>query len=576
MSDETLPSELLAKLAAARDLSARPHATRFVEPATFAETFHRQAHARPDQPFLIYYGDGAGGAEIRREHTYRDFHGQVVRLAKAMRDTLGLRPGDRLVTAMHNHDRTILATFAAWRLGLTVVPLNMGEDDKRLGYVIEHSRAKALFALEEYAERAGALAKGIPGVAVEGDAPAKAPAGFARFEDLLAKAKAADAELAAAPRGLDPDAEALIVYTSGTTGVPKGVVLTQYNLLADAHAISNWHDLTPGKRMMCVLPIHHVNGLIVTHVTPAYYGGTVVLNRKFHTTKFFPRIAKEGVHVVSVVPTLLQFLCDGAREGYSRASVPTLSHIICGAGPLTVDLGARFEDAFEIEVCHGYGLSESTCYSCFVPIPGKRPAAEHKGWMRDHGYPSIGAPVATNEMAIHDDDGKPLPAGAKGEIAIRGHNIMSGYANNRTANENAFTHGWFRSGDEGFWLQGADGRPYFFISGRFKELIIRGGVKISPLEVDEVINTVPGLKAGMAVGFEHTVYGEEVGAYVVKAEGSKVTEEEILVHCRAKLAAHAAPKVVVFGESFPVTSTGKYQRNQLKPLFAPWKETRFK
>jgi long-chain acyl-CoA synthetase len=196
--------------------------------------------------------------------------------------------------------------------------------------------------------------------------------------------------------------------------------------------------------------------------------------------------------------------------------------------------------------------------------------------MRDHGYPSIGAAISVNEMAIHDDAGQPVPEGAKGEIVIRGHNVMLGYHDNLKANESAFTHGWFRSGDEGFYKRGPDGAAYFFISGRFKELIVRGGVKISPLEVDEVLNRIDGVKAAMAVGFDNVTYGEEVGAYVVRLPDAAVTEEQIIAAARKQLPFSIAPKVVVFGESFPVTSTGKYQRNQLKPLFEQWKQVQFR
>lgn len=572
-TDESLTPELLAKIAQARDLPGRPHTKRFADPATFAETLHRRAHEMPNERYIVYYGDG----NVRRERTYAQFYRRVRMAAKLMATTLGLKHGDRIATAFHNHDHSIMLDFAAWHLGVTVVPMNMSEDDGRLGYVLEHSGAKALFVLNEYAERMRPLLDKAPSVRhalVCGNNYASGR--YISYEREVSFIRLEPGELDEPPRGVQPDDEALIVYTSGTTGVPKGVVLTQYNLIADAHSIAAWHGLQAGDRMMCVLPVHHVNGLEVTHVTPVYYGGSVVTNRKFQTSLFFKRIAEEQVKVVSVVPTLLQFLLDGAPKDVTSKSVPTLSHIICGAGPLTVELAAKFEDRFGIPICHGYGLSETTCYSCFLPIPGKQGDADHKAWMRDHGYPSIGVPVPANEMAIHDDKGQALPEGAKGEIVARGHNVMPGYANNRKANESAFTHGWFRSGDEGFWKKGADDNAYFFISGRFKELIVRGGVKISPLEVDEAINSIEEVQAGMAVGFENKYYGEEVGAYIVKKPGAELTEQQVIDALKKKLASHAVPKVVLFGTDFPVTSTGKYQRNQLKPRFAQWKETQFK
>ena len=233
----------------------------------------------------------------------------------------------------------------------------------------------------------------------------------------------------------------------------------------------------------------------------------MVLNQKFRVGSFFRIVAKEQVHYVSVVPTLLQYLTS-YFEDKSRPDVPTLRHILCGAGPLTVNVAANFEDYFGVRIMHGYGLSETTCYSCFLPIDLKD--AEHKSWMRDFGYPSIGVPIPANEMDIHDHEGNSVPDGERGEIVIRGVNVMKEYYANPSANENAFTWGWFRSGDEGFVKRDELGRPFFFITGRIKELIIRGGVNLAPLEIDEIICRAPGVKAAICVGFENDGYGEEV------------------------------------------------------------------
>jgi long-chain acyl-CoA synthetase len=152
---------------------------------------------------------------------------------------------------------------------------------------------------------------------------------------------------------------------------------------------------------------------------------------------------------------------------------------------------------------------------------------------------------------------------------------MQCYFNDPAANEKTFAFGWFRSGDEGFWRNDAQGRPFFFITGRIKELIIRGGTNISPFEIDEVLMNMPGVKAGIAVGFENDWYGEEVGAYVQRAVGSTLTEADVVAYCRRSFSYQKCPKVVLFGDDIPVTSTGKYQRNRLKPLFAAWKTTQF-
>jgi acyl-CoA synthetase (AMP-forming)/AMP-acid ligase II len=362
------------------------------------------------------------------------------------------------------------------------------------------------------------------------------------------------------------------VYTSGTTGNPKGVLLVQYNLLVDAKAIAGWHGMTPGERMLCVLPIHHVNGIVVTIVTPLWYGGSVTLMQKFHTDEFWSVVSRDRVRVVSVVPTLLQFLLH-AGPPPAGTGLSGLRHIICGAGPLTCELAASFEKAFGVPIVHGYGLSETTCYSCFLPLD--LGAGEHAGWLSDHGFPSIGVPLPVNEMAIHDSAGRALGERERGEIVIRGHNVMRQYHAGREVNEKTFEHGWFRSGDEGFFVRDGRGRPYFFITGRLKELIIRGGTNISPFEIDEVLMNIPGVRAGLAVGFDNEWYGEEVGAFVQRAEGSSITAGQVLAECRKVFPFQKCPKVVLFGDQVPVTSTGKYQRNRLKPLFASWKSVQF-
>jgi long-chain acyl-CoA synthetase len=328
----------------------------------------------------------------------------------------------------------------------------------------------------------------------------------------------------------------------------------------DADCIARWHGLDAASRLACVLPIHHVNGLVVTLVTPLLVGASTVLLRRFQTTTFWKRIADEGVHVVSVVPTLLAFLLED-EAGSAGQDLARFRHLICGAGPLTVELARRFEERFGHRIVHGYGLSETTCYSCFVPLDLS--ASEHAHWMREAGFPSIGVPMLANEMAIHDADGKELAPRVRGEIVLRGVNVMRGYYRRPEANDETFAHGWFRSGDEGFFERDAQGRPFFFITGRIKELIIRGGVNLSPFEIDEVLNAIPGVKRGLAVCFENDWYGEEVGAYVQVETGARVDAEAILSACREKLPFSKAPKAVVFGP-LPRTSTGKIQKFLLR------------
>lgn len=510
-----------------------------------------------DSTYLIYIDSN----DNRIELSYRDFLSITMDCAAFLKSS-GLRKGDRIATISHNHWHTVVHYFAAWVCGLVVVPVNLGEDDSRIAYILEKSDVRLCFVRDSYVQRIQQIIKSqvLNGISL-------VPCGKTTESFVITESGMN------VPVEDFSELDSLIVFTSGTTGNPKGVVLSQRNLMEDAMAISAWHSITKNTRMMCVLPIHHVNGTVVTLCTPMYAGGSVVLNEKFRVGQFFPIIAQENVHIVSVVPTLLSFLTSH-HEKKEKVYCPTLRHIICGAGPLTITVASQFEDRFGIRIVHGYGLSETTCYSCYLPV--ELTDEDHKHWMRDHGYPSIGVPLDINEMDLHDESGQPVGDGKRGEIVIRGRNVMKGYYDNIQANENAFTYGWFRSGDEGFALTGKDGLRYFFITGRLKELIIRGGVNLAPLEIDEIINQAPGVKAGISVGFENDWYGEEVGAYIQLHEGANPDTETILQFCRERLPFSKCPKVVVFGDDIPVTSTGKYQRMKVAHHFREWKSVQFR
>jgi long-chain acyl-CoA synthetase len=531
---------------------------------SFADFFKSRVYDRAlvNRTFLIYCDDDRA---VRYTYSYGEFGTVVQSVATFLHDRVGLRPGDRLATMLFNHDVTVALYFGAWILGVTIVPINVEESADKKRYILEHSEASAVccwhIALDEAKNFQRELQALRHVIAVNDD-------GFVEGPKHRAKAEigAVLSSLATSPHRPSLDDEALIVYTSGTTGLPKGVVLTVENLLLDADAIADWHQFGADDRLMCVLPIHHVNGTVVTLITPFYCKGSLVLNRKFKSATFWRRVHEERVTCVSVVPTLLEFLLD-AKEDLTAYKLDSFGGFICGAGPLLKDAATRFEDRFGFPVRHGYGLSETTCYSCFLPNELSRD--EHRHWISDYEFPSIGVPLRHNEMAILGGDGQLLPEMARGEICIRGGTVCAGYFKRDDANDAAFQWGWFRSGDEGFYVRDKLGRPFFFISGRLKELIIRGGVNIAPLEIDEVLRSHPLVRFAMAVPFEHRYYGEEIAAYVVLRGGvAPSTEAELLAHCRQRLPFSKCPKVILFGEEVPYTSTGKPKRLELKTRLA--------
>lgn len=567
------------------------------------ELLEYRAHLHESGIYISFYPDEGDKTEL----SYRAFYNKVMRTANLLKQN-GIGVEDRIATVSHNHVNIVIQYFAAWVIGATVVPINVSEEPGQIKYILSSSETKLAFVHNDYLEKILSVKNELPELnkiiihsLSDNSVPSVSPPGRGRLSEGDVRKKSDfevfEESINNQSVNFEPDeninreTEALIVYTSGTTGLPKGVVLTQYNLMADADGISKSHKMEKGHKMMCVLPIHHVNGTIVTLITPMYYGGSVVLNQKFHTHKFFQRLANESVQVVSVVPTLLQFLCHDFETGedkdfyyvYEEQLASAFRHIICGAGPLTCELALKFEKMFGMKIMHGYGLSETTCYSCFLPVD--IPADEHTAWLDKFGFPSIGIEIEPNEMDIQNDKGESVKEGERGEIVIRGHNVMKYYNGNPEANAKTFEFGWFRSGDEGFYKLDKPGRKYYFITGRIKELIIRGGVNIAPLEIDEVLMSLPEVKTGIAVGFDNDWYGEEVGALVVLRDISalsgerEVTEagikQAIISQCGKKLPFYKTPKVVVFSDSIPVTSTGKYQRNKVKHLFSEWKAVQF-
>ena len=531
---------------------------------TFAE-FYESRFKEPavsGQNLMTYYDDERG---LRRAYTYAEFDAQVRAVAASMQELFGVRRGDRIATVLFNHDQTVFIYFAAWLLGAAVVPINVEESPEKRRYILEHSEASVCFCWQDYAGEIGSLLTEIDTltlvVSVGDETHRKSVQ--SRGDDLTLPPSLRPSQHETEQPGLEDGA--LIVYTSGTTGPPKGVILTAGNLLMDADGITAWHGFGGEDRLMCVLPIHHVNGTIVTLLTPFYCQGGMVLNRKFKTGSFWRRIHEEAVTCVSVVPTLLEFLLE-ANEQLGPYRLDRFKGLICGAGPLLKETAAHFEDRFRFPIRHGYGLSETTCYSSF--LPNDLSAAEHRRWLTEYDCPSIGLPIRHNDMAILDDRGQEVAEGSRGEICIRGRTVCSGYFKRPDANEAAFRGGWFRSGDEGFNIGDEHGRPFFFISGRLKELIIRGGVNISPLEIDEILKGHPAVKFAMAVPFENRFYGEEIAAYVVPREGYEPTESLLLEFCRSRLAFAKRPKVILFGTEIPYTATGKPKRLELKSMMA--------
>jgi acyl-CoA synthetase (AMP-forming)/AMP-acid ligase II len=341
-----------------------------------------------------------------------------------------------------------------------------------------------------------------------------------------------------------PDDPALVLHTSGTTARPKIVPLTNANLAASARHIGR--SLTLGADDVClnIMPLFHIHGLIAAVLASLAAGASVSCTPGFSAFRFFDWLGEVKPTWYTAVPTMHQAILMRARGHEAELRAAGLRFIRSSSASLPPQVMAQLEEAFGAPVIEAYGMTEATHQMAANPLP---PRARKPG--------AVGV-AAGPEIAIMADDGTLLPQGEIGEVVIRGPNVTPGYDRNPEANAKAFTNGWFRTGDQGR----LDEEGYLFLTGRLKELIIRGGEKISPLEVDTVLMDHPAVQQCVTFGMPHAKLGEEVAAVVVLAEGQAASEQEIRSFAGERLAAFKVPRRVLFMDEIPKGATGKLQR----------------
>jgi long-chain acyl-CoA synthetase len=406
-------------------------------------------------------------------------------------------------------------------------------------HVLSDSGAVVAVTSQMLLETINAVREGCPDlrqvICLEGEA-----SGVMAFEELIEHPPELE------PVALARDDLAAIVYTSGTTGRPKGAMLSHFNYVWDAMAAVDVMPVQPGQdRLGLILPLFHVNAQLTT-LFQIYVGGAVAMWERFSPSDFWETVQHFRPTTFSAVPTMLSILLAAPRpEGLDTSS---LRYVICGAAPLPLDIFERFEETFDLRILEGYGLTEATCVSSLNPYWGIRKVG------------SIGLPLRGQPMKIVDDDMNELPPGEYGEIVVKGHNVMQGYYNNPEATAETLVNGWLRTGDMGYM----DEDGYFFIVDRKKDMIIRGGENIYPREIEEVLFTHPQIAEATVIGRPDPIWGEEVVALVVPVAGATLTVEEVQEFCSQRLADYKLPREVVFRADLPKTLTGKVQKKLLK------------
>jgi acyl-CoA synthetase (AMP-forming)/AMP-acid ligase II len=494
-----------------------------------ARTVHalieRQAQARPQ---AVYALEAEGPHVIR----FAELSVQC-RQVNALLTHHGSQPGDTLSLVMPNGLHTLRLLLGAMHGGWCVNPVNLLSSTEQLHYVLDHSDCRVVFCT---AERLPQVRKALQNVE-------RTVAVVVCEADDTAALLPPPADDAPAP---SPDRLALLMYTSGTTGLPKGVMLTQANLAANAEAISSEHGLGPTDRVLAVLPLYHINAFAVTMLAPLAHGGSLTMPPRFSAASFWSLALERQCTWLNVVPTMISYLLEGSAP--EREALSHLRFCRSASAALPMEHLHAFERRFGIGIIETMGLTETVAPAFSNPLV----AAQRKPG-------AVGRPSGCQARVI-DASMLPVADGVTGEITIRGPQVMQGYYKNPLATQAAFTHdGWLRTGDLGY--RDADG--FFFVTGRIKELIIKGGENIAPREIDEVLLRHPAVLDAACTGVADRHFGQDIMACVILREGHPASEAELLAFCESMLGRYKAPKTLHLVSELPRGPSGKVQRLRL-------------
>jgi long-chain acyl-CoA synthetase len=444
-----------------------------------------------------------------------------VRAAAGQLHELGVDDGDVVAVKLRNRIEFVVVLFASWRLGATVTPVNPSLTAAEVVRQLEASGARLLIAEDG----------------------ASAPDGIST---LAASELAAEVAGGDQPRQEDAAKLALLIFTSGTTGVPKGVMLDHANLDAMAEMGRQALHIGSADRCLLILPLFHVNGIVVSVLMPLLAGASVAIAERFDPTTFFKLVEAERPTFFSAVPTIYTML-----TALPDAVAPDTSSVrfgICGAAPASAQLLGHFEARYRFPVIEGYGLSEATCASTINPVMGERRAG------------TVGIAFPGQQIRIVDEDGADVPTGVDGEVIIGGPNVMRGYLGCADETARVIIDGWLHTGDVGH----LDSDGYLTLVGRTKDMIIRGGENIYPKEIEDVLTSDPAVLEAAVVGVPDDKWGETVAAYVQPRPGHTINPEALQALCARKLAGYKRPTVITVVQAIAKNAVGKIDKAPLR------------
>ncbi|KAF2297804.1 hypothetical protein GH714_003202 [Hevea brasiliensis] len=452
----------------------------------------------------------------------------------------GVNPGDVVALTFPNTVEFVVMFLAVIRCRATAAPLNAAYTAEEFEFYLSDSESKLLITSPEGIESALAAASKL-------NIPHGAATFHLKTKTITLSSSNTESNVGSVSELVNDSSDvALFLHTSGTTSRPKGVPLTQLNLASSVLNIKSVYRLTESDSTVLVLPLFHVHGLLAGLLSSLVSGAAVALPAagRFSASTFWQDMIAYQATWYTAVPTIHQIILD-RHISKPEPAYPKLRFIRSCSASLAPSILDRLEEVFGAPVLEAYAMTEASHLMASNPLP------EDGG----HKAGSVGRPVG-QEMAVLDENGVVQPAGVSGEVCIRGPNVTKGYKNNPEANKSAFQFGWFHTGDVGFF----DSDGYLHLVGRIKELINRGGEKISPIEVDAVLLSHQDVAQAVAFGVPDDKYGEEINCAIIPREGSDIDEAEVLRHCKKNLASFKVPKKVFITDSLPKTATGKIQR----------------
>ena len=513
---------------------------------TIRQLLASRALAAPERIFLL---------DWQHSLTYAQVHARVQAVASAV-SAAGIQKGQSVGFAAGNSVDLAVCILGLFYGGFRATSINLVAGNETIGYVLTHSDCQLILQDDNGREVLGSVqqAAQIPRVDLSemthlpaDPAQINALSSHAGSETVNNIAQTADSVLESL-QSLLPEDDGLLMYTSGTTGRPKGVRLSHGNLIAGGNNTATAHQITADDRAICSLPLYHINALCVTLLAPLVSGGSVMFPPKFSTSQFWKNIQATDCTWFSLVPTQIGYLLNAKEE---PLMLPKLRFGRSASAPLSPDIQAAFEVRFNVPIIETMGLTETAAQILSNPLPP--------------GVRKIGSPgvAVGNEVKIVDEHNQTLAADTEGEICIRGSNVMIGYLNNEAATREAMdANGWLHTGD----LGKLDSDGYVFVTGRIKELIIKGGENIAPREVDEALLSHPAILEAAAFAADCERYGQKVLAAAVLKQGLQVQEAELITHCCEKIGSFKTPQTIYLLDDLPKGPSGKVQRLKLAEL----------